>query len=390
MSSGTSAKRRPAGSLAIRFADSIAEIGRDAWNALAGTRNPFMRYEFLHALERTGCVGPGSGWLPRHLTLCDGAENCLAIVPLYRKTDSWGEFVFDWAWANAYQQHGLAYYPKLVTAAPFTPAVGQRLLGAAAAHMPLICDRIRQQALDSDITSWHVLFPTEAECRLLRAQGMHIRHGTQFRWRNRAYRSFDDFLDALSSRKRKNLRKERRRARDQDIRFSVTEGGDISEAQWAEFFLYYQATYLRRGMQGYLNLEFFHALAETIPEQLLLISAAHEGRDIAAALFFRNEETLFGRYWGCREDREFLHFETCYYQGLDYAIANGLRTFDSGAQGEHKIQRGFEPATTWSAHWLAHPEFDRAIGRFVEQERTHVDAYQKAARSLLPYRRADR
>lgn len=387
MSEGYSTEHPGADAVTVRFVDSITEIGRDAWNGLTGTRNPFMRYEFLHALEQTGCIGPGSGWLPRHLALYDNSEEiCHAIVPLYCKTNSWGEYVFDWSWANAYQQHGLAYYPKFVTASPFTPSAGQRLFGNAGEHMPLICDRIRQRAVDDNISSWHVLFPTGEECRLLRGQGMHIRHGTQFQWRNRDYRSFDDFLDALASRKRKNLRKERRRVRDQDIEFSVTEGADISEAQWADFFLYYQTTYLQRGMQGYLNLEFFHEVAKTMPEQLLLIGARLSDRDIAAALFFRNDETLFGRYWGCREEREFLHFEACYYQGLDYAIANGLQSFDSGAQGEHKIQRGFEPVTTWSAHWLAEPDFDRAIGRFVEQERAHIAAYQKAARSLLPYR----
>ncbi len=389
MSEGFVTDHREADAVTVRFVDSIAEIGRDAWNALTGTRNPFMRYEFLYALERTGCTGPASGWRPRHLALYDGKEeNCRAIVPLYEKTNSWGEYVFDWSWANAYQQHGLAYYPKYVTASPFTPSVGQRLFGDAAGNMRLICEEVRRRALRDGVSSWHVLFPAEEECRLLRGQDMHIRRGTQFHWRNRDYRSFDDFLESLASRKRKNLRKERRRVRDQDIRFSVTEGADISEAQWADFFLYYQTTYLQRGMQGYLSLEFFHEVAGTMPEQLLLINAELSGRDIAAALFFRNDETLYGRYWGCREEHEFLHFETCYYQGLDYAIANGLQTFDSGAQGEHKIQRGFEPVTTWSAHWLADTDFDRAIGRFVKQEKAHIKAYQRAARSLLPYRSA--
>ncbi len=374
----------------VRFVDSVAEIGRDAWNALAGTRNPFMRYEFLHALERTGCVGAESGWLPRHLVVVRGKQQaCSSIVPLYEKTNSWGEYVFDWSWANAYQQHGLAYYPKFVTASPYTPSVGLRLPGTAAADMALVSEQIRLRAKTGGVSSWHVLFPTEEEVRLLRGRGMHIRLGTQFRWHNRGYRSFDDFLDSLASRKRKNLRKERSRVRDADIRFEITEGADISEAQWADFFLYYQTTYMQRGMSGYLNLAFFHAISETMPEQLLLINAQRAGRDIAAALFFRNEDTLFGRYWGCREEHEFLHFETCYYQGIEYAIATGLQSFDSGAQGEHKIQRGFEPVDTWSAHWLAHAEFDRAIGEFVKRERRHVKAYQQAARGLLPYRQDD-
>ena len=389
MSESFATDHREADAVTVRFVDSIAEIGRDAWNALTGTQNPFMRYEFLRALERTGCAAPESGWRPRHLALYRGKEeNCRAIMPLYEKTNSWGEYVFDWSWANAYRQHGLAYYPKYVTASPFTPSVGRRLFGDTAGDMELICEEVRRRALRDGVSSWHVLFPAEAECRLLRGQGMHIRHGTQFHWRNRDYRGFDDFLDSLASRKRKNLRKERQRVRDQDIRFRVTEGADIGEAQWADFFLYYQTTYSQRGAQGYLSLEFFHEVAATMPEQLLLINAELRGRDIAAALFFRNEDTLFGRYWGCREEHEFLHFETCYYQGLDYAIANGLRSFDSGAQGEHKIQRGFEPVTTWSAHWLADADFDRAIGRFVEREKAHIEDYQQAARSLLPYRSA--
>lgn len=390
MTKGISPERQAGAAVTARFVDSIAEIGRVGWNGLTGTGNPFMRYEFLHALEETGCTDAASGWRPRHLALYEGAdERCRVIVPLYEKTNSWGEYVFDWSWANAYQQHGIAYYPKFVTASPFTPSAGNRLFGDAANHMPLICEQIRQRALRDSVSSWHVLFPTAEESRLLREQDMHIRHGAQFQWRNRDYRSFDDFLDTLASRKRKNLRKERQRVRDQSIRFTVTEGADISEEEWADFYLYYQNTYLQRGMQGYLSLEFFHLIAASMPEQLMLINAEHDGRGIAAALFFRNDETLFGRYWGCREDREFLHFETCYYQGLDYAIANGLKAFDSGAQGEHKIQRGFEPVTTRSAHWLADPDFDRAIGRFVAQERTHMKGYQQAARSLLPYRDPD-
>ena len=371
----------------LRFVDSIGEIGREAWNGLTGTTNPFMRYEFLQALESTGCASPASGWQPAHLVLCESAgKSCRGVVPLYCKTNSWGEYVFDWSWANAYQQRGLAYYPKFVTSAPFTPSTGRRLFGLAASHLPLVVEQIQRRAESEGVSSWHVLFPTREEARLLRQQNLLIRQGAQFQWRNRNYLSFDDFLSGLVSRKRKNLRKERRRVRDQGIRFRITAGADISEAQWADFYLFYQNTYLQRGMQGYLSLEFFQQIATSMPEQLLLINAAHGGGDIAAALFFHNDETLFGRYWGCREEREHLHFETCYYQGLDYAITHGLKTFDSGAQGEHKIQRGFEPVTTCSAHWLAHPEFNDAVGRFLGRERDHIEAYQQAARSLLPYR----
>ena len=383
---GNPPEARPA---RVRFVDSITEIGQQAWNAQTGTGNPFLRYEFLHALESTGCTTAASGWLPRHLALYeDQSDDCRGIVPLYRKSNSWGEFVFDWSWANAYQQHGLAYYPKLLTAAPFTPSVGRRLFGLAAQQPALVCEQIRRLALAEGDSSWHVLFPAAHEAALLEKQGMHIRLGTQFHWHNRNYASFDDFLAGLVSRKRKNLRKERRRVSDQGIAFKVTEGADISESQWADFYLYYQKTYLQRGMQGYLSLEFFHRIAASMPEQLLLVNAAHSGRNIAAALFFHNGETLFGRYWGCCEEREFLHFEACYYQGLDYAIAKGIRTFDPGAQGEHKIQRGFEPVTTHSAHWLADADFHRAVGRFVARERPEIRAYQQAAGTLLPFRDA--
>ena len=380
--------------LTLRFVDSIESIGKDNWNRLSGIVNPFMRYEFLHALEHTGCTTAETGWQPHHLVVYrqNGDPDPVAVMPLYLKTNSQGEYVFDWSWANAYYSRGIAYYPKLVTAAPFTPSHGQRLFIALEQdHLTIydfIVNKIREEAASMGASSWHVLFPEEREYELLGRLGLHTRIATQFHWYNRGYGCFDDFLQQLNSRKRKAIRKERRQVADKGISFTCNEGEDISDQQWADFYLFYQTTYMIRGMQGYLKRSFFKTIARTMPEQILMINAVREGEVIAAALFFRNSEKLFGRYWGCRQEHQFLHFETCYYQGIEYAISHGQESFDSGAQGEHKIQRGFEPITTHSNHWIAHEEFAGAIARFLQQERPHVMAYQQDAASLLPFKRS--
>ncbi len=312
-------------------------------------------------------------------------------MPLYLKTNSWGEYVFDWSWANAYKSHGFQYYPKFVTAVPFTPSPGQRIFTRDASSqskiLKLIADKIKEKAEFIGASSWHVLFPYEQEHQLLSELDIQPRIATQFHWHNKAYESFDDFLTKLTSRKRKSIRKERKHVSEQGITFRRTEGADISEQQWADFFLVYQSTYMMRGMQGYLELEFFLAIAEIMPEQLVMINAVQDNRDIAAALFFKNDTTLFGRYWGSRRDHQFLHFETCYYQGQEYAIEHQLKSFDSGAQGEHKIQRGFEPIITHSNHWIANQAFTEAITNFLNEERAHIKHYQEEAASLLPYKK---
>jgi len=390
----------------LRFVSSIEEIGRERWNALTGTSNPFTRYEFLHALETTGCTTAQSGWQPYHAVVYGGTEGnegtgesdedfppVLAVMPLYLKTNSWGEYVFDWSWANAYQSYGFDYYPKFVTAVPFTPSFGRRIFIAQsqgqAALLNLIVEKTREKAEVLGASSWHVLFPLEEEYESLSELGLLTRIATQFHWQNRGYGNFDDFLNDLNSRKRKSIRKERKQVSEQGIRFRVTEGDAISDEQWADFYLYYQTTYLTRGMQGYLKRTFFKTIAKTMPEQLFLVNAVKDGRDIAAALFFKNEEKLFGRYWGCRNEYQFLHFETCYYQGLDYAIEHGLQIFDAGAQGEHKIQRGFRPVTTYSNHWIGNPGFSDAIANFLREERPHILGYQRDASSLLPFRNSN-
>ena len=382
--------------LAVSFARSISEIGADTWNGLSGTANPFTRYEFLHALETSGCTTRASGWQVQHLVVRrvkPGLDEVVAVMPLYLKTNSWGEYVFDWAWANAYENHGLDYYPKFVTSIPFTPSQGPRLLlrdGEQADRIvPLICQAIEEQADFLQASSWHVLFPEPAQKDWFEQAGLFTRVACQFHWFNQGYDSFEDFLASLNSRKRKNLKKERARVAEAGIRFRRLTGAEISTELWQDFYGFYQSTYLMRGMRGYLSLEFFTTVAATMPEQLTLVVAEQEDRVIAAALFFESDDTLYGRYWGSARDYQFLHFETCYYQGQEYAIHRGLARFDSGAQGEHKIQRGFEPIITYSSHWIARPDFGDAIGRFVKEEAPHILAYRDEARRLLPYRRQE-
>ena len=385
----------PESDFSLLFVDSIEDIGEQNWNQLTGINNPFMRYEFLHALEVTGCTNRETGWQPHHVVVEKHSSpgTAIAVMPLFLKTNSWGEYVFDWSWANAFQSYGFDYYPKLVTAAPFTPSYGQRIFIAAEQNQhqlsKFIAEKVQEKAAVAGVSSWHVLFPEEHEHDLLKDLGVKPRIATQFHWFNRDYQSFDDFLQKLNSRKRKSIRKERRQVAEQNISFTRTEGADISDQQWADFYLYYQTTYLARGMQGYLKRGFFKRLAQSMPEQLFLINAVKDDREVAAALFFKNQEKLFGRYWGCREEHQFLHFETCYYQGIEYAIEHGQLSFDSGAQGEHKIQRGFEPIMTYSNHWIANEGFAQAIENFLLEERPHILAYQQDAASLLPFKKAD-
>ena len=379
--------------LELSFVDSITNIGATDWNALSGTENPFMRYEFLHALEVTGCTTKGTGWQPHHVTVHtieNGTRTLVAVMPLYLKTNSYGEYVFDWAWANAYQSHGFQYYPKFVTAVPFTPSVGSRLFikpgYTLAAVSKLILDKIAEQAQRMQASSWHVLFPVKDQFDTFASHGLMSRTGCQFHWYNKDYRDFEHFLETLNSRKRKNIRRERSRISEAGVTFARVEGANIDAALWRRFYMYYQSTYQMRGMQGYLTLEFFEHLSRHMPEQLFMNVARADGNDIAAALFFKNQSTLYGRYWGSSQDYQFLHFETCYYQGQDYAIEHGLQGFDSGAQGEHKIQRGFEPILTYSNHWIKAAGFAQAIKHFLEAEQQHILQYQQQAGELLPFK----
>ncbi len=379
--------------LELNFVDSIANIGAADWNALSGTANPFTRYEFLWGLERSGCTTRATGWQPFHVTVHEAEGNSrtlVAVMPLYLKTNSYGEYVFDWSWANAYQSHGLHYYPKFVTAVPFTPSVGSRLFMRTGLDetriVTLIRSGIEQQAGLLQASSWHVLFPLKEQYDTLAAAGLMCRTGCQFRWYNKDYQDFGHFLESLNSRKRKNIRKERSKVKEAGVTFTRIEGDNIDAAMWRRFYTYYQSTYMVRGMKGYLNLDFFEHLTKYMPDQIFINVARADGQDIAAALFFKNNSTLFGRYWGSKQDYQFLHFETCYYQGIDYAIEHQLQSFDSGAQGEHKIQRGFEPTLTYSNHWIKEERFAQAIKKFLDEEQKHISQYREEAGELLPFK----
>jgi len=369
----------------------VQNIDSAGWNALAGD-SPFLRHEFLAALETTGCVGAETSWQPSHLTVTDATGDLLGALPLYVKHDSRGEFVFDWGWANAYAETGLSYYPKLVSAIPFTPATGQRILIAAHADFSAVAtvllDAAQELGTELGASSLHILFPTETERNHLAAEGLLSRKGCQFHWHNDDYRSFDDFLSRFSSAKRKKARRERRRIAEARVQFQHLHGDELTPTDWDAVFDFYSRTFLRRGRAPYLNRAFFAEVARTMPENVVVILARFEDQAIAAAICFRSSDTLYGRYWGSLADFHSLHFETCYYQGIDYCIREGLSRFEPGTQGEHKISRGFTPVATWSNHWIIDPEFGDAVAEFLDRERLHVEAYMDELATHIPYRRA--
>ncbi len=377
--------------LEARFLSSITQITPAQWNQLSGTDYPFIRHEFLLALEQSGSTDKKSGWQPCHLTLY--RDNTLvALMPLYIKSHSYGEYVFDWSWADAWRQHGLDYYPKLVTAIPFTPATGPRICTAPQEHradlLAAIFRAIKQFASQQQLSSWHLLFPEQADALELAELGSSLRLASQFHWFNRDYTDFDDFLSRFNSRKRKALRRERRRVSEQGIELQRREGGEISAQDWQDFYRFYQRTYAKRsGHGGYLTREFFQLIGELLPEQCVMIMAYLDGKAVAGSLCFRSSTTLYGRYWGCDRELDCLHFEACYYQGIDYCIEKGLQRFDPGAQGEHKIQRGFEPIPTWSNHWIADPQFAKAIADFTRREVPHIEHYIDQASAYLPFKK---
>ena len=368
--------------------DAIADIAPDAWNDLAGDDYPFLRHEFLLAAEQTGCVSEDAGWAPRHLVLERGGKP-VGAMPLYQKEHSWGEFVFDWAWARAYEQAGLGYYPKLVSAVPFTPAPSRRLL-LADPDDTAAADALVQGAIAlaerTACSSLHVLFPTEAELPPLRDAGLRVRKDCQFHWHNRDYADFDEFLKTFTASKRKKARRDRRRVAEAGIRFRRLKGGDIDLRTWEQVYQLISITFMRRGSLPYYNLDFFLRIGETLPDNVLVILAERDAQPIAAAVFYESATALYGRYWGSDGHHNALHFETCYYQGIDYCIEHGLQLFEPGTQGEHKISRGFAPQSTWSAHWLAHPQFLSAIENYLEEETRYVDRYMDAVDARSPYR----
>lgn len=373
----------------VKQIQSIADIAAADWNRLTGKAYPFLRHEFLLALEQSGAVSKATGWEPAHLLVMDGNRLC-GLLPLYLKHHSWGEFVFDQQWAQAYQQQGLAYYPKWLSTIPLTPCQGARVVVDGSFELykvsALLLAYIQQRSQDLGISSWHCLFPLPPQAELLQTFGLSLREGVQFHWFNRCYDDFQAFLDTMSADKRKMIKRERRRVGEQGVELLRIAGQDVSAEQWLVFYDFYALTYLKRQSQPYLNLKFFQQLAETMPEQLLLVMAIKDDQYVAAALSFVGDDTLYGRYWGCADEYNGLHFEACYYQGLEYCIEQGLQHFDSGAQGEHKISRGFEPITTYSAHWINDPRFASAIKQFVSREKQALQLYKCDAAKYLPFK----
>ncbi|MFJ1211023.1 GNAT family N-acetyltransferase [Burkholderia pyrrocinia] len=375
---------------------SPAEVPADEWNALLARDaqpTPFLRHEFLDALHVARCAVDDTGWSPHFVTLTDaGTGRLVAAAPVYAKQHSYGEYVFDWAWADAYQRNDLPYYPKLLCAVPFTPVQGTRLLAADDDARRRLAATLLAFAEQSDVSSLHVLFPTGDEARLLESMGMMLREGVQFHWINDGYRHFDDFLATLEQKKRKNIRAERRKVHDAGVTFRRLTGDRITDADWRFFSRCYRQTYREHFSSPYLNLDFFRTIGATMPENLLLVIAEADGKPIASALavYRRGEHgggTLYGRYWGALEHVPCLHFETAYYQLLEFCIEAGLDTFEGGAQGEHKLARGFLPTVTHSAHWLAHPAFSDAVARFLERETEHIHTYVDELREHDPFRR---
>ncbi|MEN8515467.1 GNAT family N-acetyltransferase [Burkholderia sp. RS02] len=375
---------------------SPAEVPAEEWNALLARDaqpTPFLRHEFLDALHVARCAVDDTGWSPHFVTLTDaGTGRLVAAAPVYAKQHSYGEYVFDWAWADAYQRNDLPYYPKLLCAVPFTPVQGTRLLAADDDARRRLAATLLAFAEQSDVSSLHVLFPTGDEARLLESMGMMLREGVQFHWINDGYRHFDDFLATLEQKKRKNIRAERRKVHDAGVTFRRLTGDRITDADWRFFSRCYRQTYREHYSSPYLNLDFFRTIGATMPENLLLVIAEADGQPIASALaIYRRGEhgggTLYGRYWGAIEHVPCLHFETAYYQLLEFCIEAGLDTFEGGAQGEHKLARGFLPTVTHSAHWLAHPAFSDAVARFLERETEQIHAYVDELREHDPFRR---
>ena len=380
----------------VKVLGSLGEVPAAQWDACAGTDDPFLSHAFLSALEDSGSASARSGWLPRHLVVEDRDGTVIAAAPLYLKSHSYGEYVFDWSWADAYERAGGRYYPKLQSAVPFTPVTGRRLLvrpGADAETESELKDALIAAMVTLGerlgVSSLHVNFPTEAEWRRLGDHGLLLRTGQQYHWQNRGYESFDDFLASLSSRKRKAIRRERRAVADQGIVLSTLTGDAIAERHWDAFYGFYRDTTDRKWGSAYLTRAFFSLIGETMARNVVLVLAEAGGRYVGGALNLMGGDTLYGRYWGCAEAYRFLHFEACYYRAIDFAIARGLKWVEAGAQGPHKIQRGYMPRRTYSAHWIADGEFRRVIERYLADERAAVEDEMELLGQRSPFRRTD-
>jgi hypothetical protein len=377
----------------------IADVDARTWDSLDATGHPFLKHAFLDTLEVTNCVGTDSGWIPAHLVVRDQASGRLvAAVPQYLKTHSWGEFIFDWSWAQSYQRAGLEYYPKQLAAIPFTPVTGPRLLlhpqeaadpDRAPELRAMIAGVLLDSARQTGASGAHVNFTLSEDQDALERAGFMRRHDCRFLWRNRGFRSFDDFLATFRADKRKKAKRERRKIEESGITFRTLAGESIDAASWRTIFGFSERTFLRHGNGHYLNVEFLQRVAVALPGSVTVKLAERAGTPLAAAIFFEGGGGLYGRYWGSATQEDSLHFEACYYQGIEHCIARGLQFFDPGTQGEHKLARGFEPTRTTSAHWLQHAGFREAVGRYLERERASIDEYIESARAHLPFQRGN-
>jgi predicted N-acyltransferase len=374
-----------------RILESIAQIDARSWNALAGAAQPFLRHEFLLALEQSGCAAARTGWTPRHLIIEDAKGVPAAAMPLFRKAHSRGEFVFDFSWAGAYAQEGLQYYPKLLTAVPFTPVSGPRVLVGSNVDGKAITRGLVRAALDyarsEQLSSWHVLFPTDETAADLDRAGLILRRDCQFHWYNHGYESFEAFLATFTAEKRKKAKRERRRVAEAGIEFDTLHGGDMTASLWDIVYEFYAETFHRHGHEPYLNLDFFKRVSAAMPNELMLKVARLGAQPIAVAIFFVGSEALYGRYWGAGGNFHSLHFEACYYQGIEYCIEKKLQRFEPGTQGEHKVPRGFIPTLTHSAHYIADRRFAAAIRDYAQREARGVDSYAAAVNEHVPYHR---
>ena len=359
----------------LHLADQLNAVDAADWDQLGDDASLFMQRQWLTALHDTGCATAATGWQPLPIW-CEQHGQLQGLAPAWLKNHSRGEYVFDWAWAEAWQRAGLNYYPKLLLASPFTPVTGARLLGQGAARQTLI-DGLQQVVADYQLSSAHVLFPAAEELALLQQAGWLIRHGVQFHWQNQGYADFDGFLAALSQSKRKKIRQERRKVHDAGITISVLRGAEITDQHWQFFERCYRQTYLEHRSPTYLNLDFFRRVGQRLASHCVMFIASRGEQPIAASWCLQDGGTLYGRYWGALESVDCLHFALCYYSGIEYAISHGLQYFEGGAQGEHKLARGFTPVQTQSAHWIAHPQFRRAIADWLAREREAIGDYQQ-------------
>ncbi len=378
------------GSVTARLVERISDIAPEAWDRCAGVENPFVSHRFLSALEASGSVSREHGWLPQHLVLEDDQGDLLGAVPMYLKGHSYGEYVFDWGWADAFERAGGRYYPKLQAAVPFTPVTGPRLLLRPGVDTSdtrrALVGALETVAERMGISSVHVAFPTRDEWDVMGDAGWVQRMGRQFHWHNEGYESFDAFLDTLTSRKRKSIRKERRDLLAQDIRMHALTGREIEARHWDAFYHFYIDTYDRKWGRPYLTRDFFDRLSGTMADAVVLVIAERDKVPIAGALNLRGSEALFGRNWGCIADYKFLHFEACYYQAIEFAITHGLRRVEAGTQGPHKLQRGYVPVPTYSAHLIRHKGLRDAVARFCREEADEIEREMTALKTRLPYK----